>query len=104
MKIPSAVTELRTKLERMYGERLRRVVLYGSYARGEQDAGSDIDVAVVLAGEVHAGREIDRMLDAVQEVNLAFDTLISIYPVSEEEYNTLRSPLLINLRREGVAA
>jgi predicted nucleotidyltransferase len=104
MEIPEAVTRLRTELERLYGNRLRRLVLFGSYARGEQNAGSDIDVAVVLAGNVVPGREIDRMLHAVHDVNLAFDTLVAVYPVSEEDYETLQSPLLVNLRREGVAA
>jgi len=61
-------------------------------------------VAVVLADVVKPGREIDRMMDAVHGVNLAFDTLVSVYPVSERDYATLRSPLLINIRREGVTA
>ena len=104
MTIPAPIARLRTELESLYGARLRQIVLYGSYARGEQTAISDIDVAVVLADVVKPGREIDRMMDAVHGVNLAFDTLVSVYPVSERDYATLRSPLLINIRREGVAA
>ena len=104
MTIPEPIAKLRIELEGLYGARLRQIVLYGSYARGEQTARSDIDVAVVLADVVKPGREIDRMMDAVHGVNLAFDALVSVYPVSERDYATLRSPLLINIRREGVTA
>lgn len=104
MIIPEPIARLRTELENLYGARLRKVVLYGSYARGDQTARSDIDVAVVLAELVEPGREIDRMMDVVQGVNLEFDTLVSIYPVSEQDFATLRSPLLINIRRDGVTA
>ena len=104
MGIPEPVTRLRAELEQLYGQRLQKLVLYGSYARGEQRAGSDIDVAVVLSGPVEPGMEIDRMVDAVYAVNLEFDTLVSVYPVSVEDFDSLRSPLLINIRREGLAA
>ncbi|MBA2243500.1 MAG: nucleotidyltransferase domain-containing protein, partial [Gemmatimonadetes bacterium] len=39
---------LRKGLEELYGERLRGLYLFGSYARGEADAESDVDVLVVL--------------------------------------------------------
>ncbi len=104
MTMPEPVINLRNKLEHLYGDRLRRLVLCGSYAREEHTDDSDIDVAVVLAGPVQPGREIDRMLDAVHAVNLAFDTLVSVYPVSAQDYETVMSPLLLNIRREGVAA
>ena len=102
--IPEVIKDLRRHLETLYGQRLLRLVLYGSWARGEATETSDVDVAVVLSGSVQPGREIDRMVDAVTDLNLRYATLISIYPVSEEDFRTLNSPLLINLRREGVPA
>jgi predicted nucleotidyltransferase len=103
-EIPFAVSQLRSALQDIYGVRLRQMLLYGSFARGDEVEGSDMDVAVVLGGPVEPGREIDRMMDAIYRINLACDTLLSVYPVSEAEFRTLRSPLLLNIRREGVAA
>ena len=40
----------RAALEKMYGERIDRVVLYGSQARGDASPDSDYDVAVFLNG------------------------------------------------------
>ncbi|MGI8911693.1 MAG: nucleotidyltransferase domain-containing protein [Rubrobacteraceae bacterium] len=36
----------------IYGERYRGMVLYGSYARGEADEGSDVDLLLLLDGDV----------------------------------------------------
>jgi uncharacterized protein len=102
--IPTVIIDLRRRLEAIYGDRLKNMVLYGSWARGEATEDSDVDVAIVLSGRVQPGREIDRMMDAVADHNLLYATLISIYPVSEEDFRTLNSPLLINVRRERVAA
>ena len=104
MKTPEPVLKLRSELERIYGPRLKRLVVYGSYARGTETADSDIDVAVVLDGEVRPGREIDRMIDTITDLNLEFATLISVFPVSETDFSERQSPLLNNLRREGIAA
>lgn len=98
------IREFKSKIQNLYGARLKEVVLYGSWARGEATPESDIDLIVVLAGEVIPGREIDRMIEIISEINLKHNTLISVYPISEEAYVTLNSPLLLNVRREGISA
>ena len=45
-----AVSKFSRELKRMLGERLVRVVLYGSYARGTNDKDSDIDIVVDTKG------------------------------------------------------
>ncbi|HLG30241.1 MAG TPA: nucleotidyltransferase domain-containing protein [Candidatus Brocadiales bacterium] len=96
------IKEFRIEIERLYGKRLKKIVLYGSWARKEATEDSDIDVVVVLEGDVIPGREIDRMIDIITEINLRHNVLIAVYPVSEKDYLTLKSPLLMNVRREGV--
>lgn len=93
--------EFKAGLERLYGKRLKNVLLYGSWARGEATEDSDIDLVVVLEGEVKPGGEIDRMIELITDINLKHGVLISVYPVSERDYLTLKSPLLMNVRREG---
>ena len=103
MKIEHIVKEFKQKIAELYGQRLKKIVLYGSYARGQaNDEHSDIDLAVVLAGAVDPCEEIDRMADIFTDLNLEHNVLIAVYPVSEENYIEVNSPLLLNLRREGV--
>ncbi len=98
------IREFVQKAQLLYGSRLKRVVVYGSCARNEATPESDIDVAVVLAGDVIPGKEIDRMIDIITDLNLEYGALLSVYPVSEENYRGTNSPLLINIRREGIPA
>jgi hypothetical protein len=51
------------------------------WARGAATADSDIDLVVVLKGKISPGREIDRMIDCITDLNLKYDTLISVVPV-----------------------
>ncbi len=104
MTIEAVLKEFREKVERLYGQRLKNIILYGSWARNEATQDSDIDLAVVLSGDVVAGKEIDRLIDIVTDINLNYGVLLSIYPVSENDYTEVNSPLLMNLRKEGVSA
>ncbi|HBR16505.1 MAG TPA: nucleotidyltransferase domain-containing protein [Deltaproteobacteria bacterium] len=100
--IENILHELKQELKRVYKNRLVSLILYGSYARGEAGADSDIDV-VVLKGNVVPGREIDCMLDIITDLGLKYNTLISIYPVSENSMQSVKSPLLLNVHAEGIS-
>ncbi|MBL0062906.1 MAG: nucleotidyltransferase domain-containing protein [bacterium] len=52
-KLKPILDELREALAAHYGERLSKLVLFGSQARGDAEEDSDIDVLVVLKGEVN---------------------------------------------------
>ena len=95
------IGEFVRKIRLLYGDRLKRILMYGSCARNEATAESDIDLAVVLAGDVVPGKEIDRMIDIITDINLEYGVLLSVYPVSEENYRSMNSPLLMNIRKEG---
>jgi len=100
--IEHIVREFKEKTEKLYGKRLRNILLYGSCARGQATKDSDIDLAIVLDGDISPGKEIDRMINIITEINLNYGVLISVYPVSEKDCNEVNSPLLLNLRREAV--
>jgi predicted nucleotidyltransferase len=96
------LTELRRRLEELYGERLERLVLFGSQARGDAEDGSDIDVLIVLKGTVDLGKEVEFAGGLLAELSLKFDTVISPVFVSSSRYRTSQTPLLRNVRREGL--
>ena len=98
------LTELRRRLEELYGSRLVRLVLFGSHARGDAESGSDIDVLVVLRDDVNPGEEIRRTGGIVSELSLANDVVISCLFMDEFRFMHRNGPLLRNIRREGIAA
>jgi uncharacterized protein len=97
------LAELRSRLEALYGDRLVKLILFGSQARGDADADSDIDVMVVLKGEVNPFEEIERGSHVTADVSLEHDVLISSVYVPEERYNQGAGPLLLNVQAEGVS-
>lgn len=104
MAIQEIIEEFKKEVRQLYGHQLKEVILYGSWARGDATQKSDIDLLIVLDKEVSPGREIDRMVDIFTDINLKYGVLISAYPISQKDYATINSPLLLNVRREGVPA
>jgi len=81
---------------------LHEVVLYGSQARGGATEASDVDVMVVLEGEVDAWTELQRMAKPVYDLELEMDEMITLYPIARTEFEHRDHPLLQNVHRDGV--
>jgi len=96
------LSEVRSELKNLYNDNLVNIVLYGSYARGDYNQKSDIDLLVVLKNIQSIGKEIDKIVDAIYDINLKYNTLISIVPITYKDYKNINSPLLLNVREEGV--
>ncbi len=102
MNIPEIIPEFKANLQKLYGDNLQSIILYGSWARGEANENSDIDLMVVLTNKITPGKEIDRMLDLITDLNLKYGELLSVCPVSAGDYEIAETPFLNNIHREGV--
>jgi len=104
--MPANVEELLAKLKKglteLYGQRLKGLYLFGSYARGDQQEGSDLDVLVVLTDFERAPIELDRTDDLIGELSLEYLITISPQFMRERDWLTADKPLLRNVRVEGV--
>jgi predicted nucleotidyltransferase len=96
------LTEFRDGLEKIYGPRLAGLVLFGSQARGDALPDSDIDVMVVLRGAVSPLEEARRISRFRGDLCLRHDVVITCVYVSTEQAQADQSPLLQNIRAEGV--
>jgi predicted nucleotidyltransferase len=93
---------LRQQLEALYGARLVDLILYGSQAHGDMTPESDVDVLVVLAGQVNAGAEVRRVGGIAAALSLQHDVVISCMFVSHEQFRNEQSPYLMTIRQEGI--
>ncbi|MBK8424792.1 MAG: nucleotidyltransferase domain-containing protein [Lewinellaceae bacterium] len=99
----NVIQAVKTELQTLYGSRLTKLILYGSYARGEQHEGSDIDFLVVLKDEdIKTGAELRFMNSTLFDLELQFNTTISAHPTTLGRYNSSDYLFYQNVRREGI--
>lgn len=102
-KLKQILSELRHRFAEHYDDRLVQLILYGSQARGDATPTSDIDILVVLKGTVDPGDEIAQVGMLTAALSLKYNVVISCVFLSAERYVTEQSPLLLNVRREGIS-
>lgn len=102
--LDETLRELAAALSARYGERYVQLWLYGSQARGEAHAESDIDVLLVLRNVIQPTREIDQIADILADFNLRYGVLLSVLPVTEHTLQNADGPFWRNVRSEGIAA
>ena len=101
--IKKLLKELKQELARIYGNELKAVYLYGSYARGEaHPPDSDIDVLLLLKGSFNYIETLKRSEDFITSICLENDVVVSRALVSEAEYKSKQTPFLINVRRDAI--
>ena len=92
----------RTALEEVYGERLERVVLYGSRARGDARPDSDYDVAVFLRDMPDRVAELYRLADLSTAILEDGGEFIHAMAYPAGFYDDEGMPLMYAIRAEGI--
>lgn len=97
--------ETHTELRRIFGEKLESVILYGSYARGDYNAESDIDIMALVDIEKSELAKYRRTVsDFANDIDLKYDVLLSVKLQDKftfEKYGNAL-PYYMNVVREGV--
>ncbi|MCL2078291.1 MAG: nucleotidyltransferase domain-containing protein [Oscillospiraceae bacterium] len=87
------------------GNKLDKVILYGSYARGDNDNESDIDIMVLADIPLeHRGEERDRIRELLGYIDLDYDIVLSLNVTDCATFNRYTDdlPFYMNVLRDGV--
>lgn len=102
-EIKSILEKLKSGLKHIYGEQFKEAYLFGSYARGDYDSDSDIDVLIVLSDFEKYGAELKRTSELIGNLSLEHGTTVSIVFSREQEWRMDKLPLWLNIHAEGLA-
>ena len=94
-----------TEIKYVLGDRLKKIILYGSYARGDYSKTSDIDIMILTnfsEEEIEEYRDI--VSDIAFEIELNNDVSLSPIIKNEEKFKKRIEyiPFYKNVEKEGV--
>jgi predicted nucleotidyltransferase len=101
-KVQKILAEIRAELEKIYLHRLKEMILFGSYARGDFVEGSDIDIALLLEELKDSYLEREKYFPVICRLSLEYDAVVSVIPFDYREFQVKRTPLILNVQKEGV--
>ena len=98
------LSKFRATVTEIYGDRVERVVLFGSRARGNARADSDYDVAVFLRDLDDRDRlkEMDRLTEITSAILYDTGEFIEALAYPAASYNDPRMPLMYAIRTQGI--
>ena len=104
-RLKELLVELKEGLNVIYGSRLKGLYLYGSYARGNQQQDSDVDILVVLDRIEHYAGEVDRSGQLASDLSIKYGVSISRVFVAELDWRQKQDSFFLdNVREEAIAA
>lgn len=89
----------------VYGNDIVRIVLYGSYARGDYQKDSDIDIVAIVQGErAELQQRLKEVWDVSSDLELEYGTIVSPTVIPFEEFEKFKDdlPYYRNILNEGV--
>lgn len=104
-QLEKVLSEVKLQVENLLSDKLKSIVLFGSYARGDYDDESDIDIMVLADIEDDEVNSYTRNLyKMVSHIGLENDVVLSLCLVPDERFNRFKDilPFYRNVDREGV--
>jgi len=103
-RIKSLINQIKSHLLKVYGEKVKKVILYGSYVRDEATKDSDIDVLVLVDESLNPFEVRENLSDLLFDILLEKGELVSVIVIPERLFESYNSPFMLNVRKEGVVA
>ena len=103
-RIKRLINQIKAHLIKLYGGKIRKVILYGSCVRGEKARDSDIDILVLVDQSLNPFEVRESLSDLLFDIILNEGELVSVIVVPEDFFESYNSPFMLNMKKEGVVA
>lgn len=102
-KILNFLSELEEQLIKIFNYRLKKIILFGSYAKGNNDGESDIDI-MILVDDNDIKKYDDIILDITVDLSIKYAILPSLFLENINNYLEYKNyrPLFRNIYEEGI--
>lgn len=100
-ELENIIQEFKIEIRKFVGSNLKTILLFGSYARGDAEEGSDIDLLLIFENEISA-EVIGKIREVSNKLSLKYDVVISKFYLTEEEFQKHKTPFLLNVKKEGI--
>lgn len=104
-KIKRSIEAFLNEANKMFGDRVKKIILYGSYARGDFNTSSDIDIMILTdLTDEEIVEYSEKIWDFAYDIELENDVLISplIKNIDKFNYWLDTLPFYMNVQEEGV--
>ena len=105
MRVEEILNNYVNAIKSIYGSHLRKVILYGSYARGDYNESSDVDIMILLdISDLECKDYQDMLFDMTYDINFDNNVEINAIAKSEDTFNKWLNayPFYQNIQNEGV--
>jgi predicted nucleotidyltransferase len=100
-ELEGVIQEFKVEIRKFVGSNLKRILLFGSYARGDAEEGSDIDLLLIFDRKVSPDT-IRKIRDVSNSLSLKYAVVISEFLFTEEDFKKYKTPILLNVKKEGI--
>lgn len=103
--IYSIVYTFTQEVKKIYDKSIKKVIVYGSYARGDYQENSDIDIMIlVTASETEIQKKFNLVCDLAFNYELEYGIAISPIVKNESHFSKWSEtlPFYRNVKKEGV--
>ena len=91
---------------KIYGDHLKKIILYGSYARGDNHKDSDIDIMILVDLQEEQSEKLSDVLSELDfEYNIKHDIWIMSIVKNIQHFNSWNDiyPFYVNVKKEGIS-
>jgi predicted nucleotidyltransferase len=104
-KIEKLLDEVEKELKTLFGKKLNNIILFGSYAKGDYDDKSDIDILALIDEDEDLIKYDKEILRINVDLSIEHDVDLSIIIAGNTDFilNQAVIPLYKNIDREGIS-